>query len=239
MHLALCPTGVPTYLLKNFLYSKFTWIQRYYDFHIEIGQLLTQNSKPEISWRIIPRRNTMIPIFASLPESSQTKAVMEYLYELGNRREWNKLEKVLHEILSCNGFHKLKAQALEYAVFMGLQRKEQRQALGYYHDLCRLEDDCGPFRTQRAQAVAYLVRLFENSPQSVLVPWCELVCEDLPPFAQYLCGRSGLFLLKNLCKNRELTSACVVFRLFKRLPVRICDTYLREAKVILQRQRER
>ena len=48
----------------------------------------------------------MIPIFASLPESSQTKAVMEYLYELGNRREWNELEKVLHEILSCNGFHK-------------------------------------------------------------------------------------------------------------------------------------
>ena len=55
---------------------------------------------------------------------------MEYLYELGNRREWNELEKVLHEILSCDGFHKLKAQALEYAVFMGLQRKEQRQALG-------------------------------------------------------------------------------------------------------------
>ncbi len=181
----------------------------------------------------------MIPIFASLPESIQTKAVMEYLYELGNRREWNELEKVLPGILSCDSYHKLKAQALEYAVFMALQRKEQRQALGYYHDLCRLEENCGPFRTQRAHAVAYLVQLFEGSPQRVFVLWCELVCEDLPPFAQYLCGRSGLFLLKNLCKNRELASACVVFRLFKRLPVRICDTYLREAKVILQRQRER
>lgn len=28
MHLALCPTGVPIYLLKKFLYSKFTWVQK-------------------------------------------------------------------------------------------------------------------------------------------------------------------------------------------------------------------
>ena len=49
----------------------------------------------------------MIPIFASLPESTQTKAVIEYLYELGNRREWSELEKVLHEILSCDNVVRL------------------------------------------------------------------------------------------------------------------------------------
>lgn len=179
----------------------------------------------------------MIPIFASLPESSQTKAVMEYLYELGNRREWNELEKVLHEILSCDSHHTLKAQALEYAVFMALQRKEKRKALGYYHGLCRLDEDYGPFRVQRAQAVAYLVRLFESSPQSVFVPWCELIREELPPFGQYLCGRSGLFLLKNFCKNRELKSALIVLKLLKRLPIHICGSYLNEAKIILQGQR--
>lgn len=61
----------------------------------------------------------MIPIFASLPESSQTKAVMEYLYELGNRREWNELEKVLHEILSCNGFHKAESPGFGVCCFYG------------------------------------------------------------------------------------------------------------------------
>lgn len=78
----------------------------------------------------------MIPIFASLPESSQTKAVMEYLYELGNRREWNELEKVLHEILSCNGFHKLKAQALEYAVLRVLHKECYNGILQLRSSLC-------------------------------------------------------------------------------------------------------
>lgn len=180
----------------------------------------------------------MIPVL-SLPEPLQTKAVMEYLYELGHTRKWDDLETVLAGILSCATHHALKAQALEYAVFMALQRKEKQQALEYYQALCRLEDGCGSFRTQRAQAVAYLVQLFESSPQKVFVLWCKLICEDLPPFAQYLCGRSGLFLFKNLCKNRELANARIVFRLFKRLPSRICGVYLRAAEVILQRQEER
>ena len=172
----------------------------------------------------------------SLQESIQTKAVMEYLYELGHTRKWDVLDTLLVDVLSCDSHYTLKAQALEYAVFMALQRKEKQKALGYYHGLCRLDEDYGPFRIQRAQAVAHLVRMFESSPQSVFVPWCELIREELPPFGQYLCGRSGLFLLKNFCKNRELTSAFIVLKLLKRLPIHICGAYLNEAKVILQRQ---
>lgn len=182
----------------------------------------------------------MIAILTSLPESILKKAVMEYIYELGNTRQWDKLEEVLTRILAVDGCLNLKGEALAFAVLMDTRRNDQRRAFDRYHELCCLKEDSTSYLVQRARAVSFLMQMDGGGMlRRVFDLWCELVCEKLPPEAQYICGRSGLLLMKNLFKNGEIAKARVVYRLFTHLSARICASHIRAARVIFRKNGDR
>ena len=177
-------------------------------------------------------------LFALLPEHIQMKAILDYLYELGDSAELIKAEGFFKSYCEIEGGEFIKAQGAWYLMGRAIRRHDLKRALKFYAFLEALgnSDD---ILTVRAKAVYIMVdALLVEHLSAAHRLWDKFASKSPPLEAKWMCARAGLLLLKQGYRNSDRRIAKAVFqalRNFSDAPE--CRKILGQAEAICRRQK--
>ncbi len=172
----------------------------------------------------------------SLPEDIQDKALINYLYELGETGALSQAGEIFENLFQLPGHDTAKALATWHLMGCQIRRGDLRSAQKFFTYLERLEQSSDVL-TIRAKALFNLVdALLATQPSAAYAPWEALAKRRLPVHAQWICARAGLLLFRQYCKNADLERASMVYRALQAFDSPMCRKILVEAKRHFQKQ---
>lgn len=179
-------------------------------------------------------------LFALLPEHIQMKAILDYLYELGDSAELIKAEGLFESFCEIEGGEFIKARGAWYLMGRAIRRNDLKRALKFYAFLEALSNS-DAILTVRAKAVYIMVDALLAEHLSIAHElWGKFASKSLPREAKWTCARAGLLLLKQGYRNSDKGIARGVLqalRNFSDTPE--CRKILEQAEAICRRQKGR
>lgn len=177
-------------------------------------------------------------LFALLPEHIQMKAILDYLYELGDSAELIKAEGLFESFSEIEGGEFIKAQGAWYLMGRAIRRHDLKRALKFYAFLEALGRS-GDILTIRAKALYIMVDALRVEHLSAAHRlWDKFTSKSLSIQAKWTCARAGLLLVKQGYRNSDKEIARVVLQALRNLSdTPECRKILGEAEAICRRQK--